>query len=118
MKKTKLSIDEILNVKFKKKFIGGLNSQSVDDFLNLVIDDYEYFEEQLINLKASNEELRKENFKVKMNVLNQNSDKVDLVDEITQTPDLKNKDSSLRDLEKRIIELEKEVAVINAKIAK
>lgn len=118
MKNTKLTIDDILNAEFKKKFIGGINPTDVDEFLNLVLDDYEYFQDQLEKLKATNEELRKENFKVKMNVLNQNSDKVDIVEEITQTAELKKEDSSVRDLEKRIIELEKEVAVINAKITK
>ncbi len=121
MKNAKLTVDNILEVQFKKKKFGGIDPTSVDEFLNEIIDDYEFFQAQIDDLKVKNEDLRKENFKVKMNVLKQTTQTVD-IDEDMISPKSSNDNNitkeSLKMLEQRVIELEKEVAVINAKITK
>ncbi len=117
MKITKLSMDDILNAKFKKQVFGGVKAADVDEFLNDVMDDYEAFMRQIEELKVKNEELRKENFKVKMNVLKQSTNTVDIDDEMIRPINIE-EEATLKTLEKRIIELEKEVAVINVKITR
>ena len=66
MKEQSLTIEEILKKEFKKKKIGGIDQLDVDEFLNTVIDDYEYFIEKINLLKESNQKLRDENYKLKM----------------------------------------------------
>lgn len=66
MKEQSLTIEEILEKEFKKKKIGGVDQADVDGFLNSVIDDYEYFIEKINILKATNQQLRDENYKLKM----------------------------------------------------
>ncbi len=66
MKEQSLTIEEILKKEFKKKKIGGIDQLDVDEFLNTVIDDYEYFIEKINILKESNQKLRDENYKLKM----------------------------------------------------
>ncbi len=66
MKEQSLTIEEILKKDFKKKKIGGIDQVDVDEFLNSVIDDYEYFIEKINILKDINEKLRDENYKLKM----------------------------------------------------
>ena len=66
MKEQSLTIEEILKKDFKKKKIGGIDQMDVDEFLNSVIDDYEYFIEKINILKDINEKLRDENYKLKM----------------------------------------------------
>lgn len=78
MKKQKLSVDDIIEHEFKKKMFRGLNNESVDDFLNLVLDDYEYFIEKIKDLDKANEELRNENFRIKMDVLKQATHTLDI----------------------------------------
>ncbi|MGL5021561.1 MAG: DivIVA domain-containing protein, partial [Mycoplasmatales bacterium] len=73
MKIQKLTIDQIVDKEFDKKKIGGVSKKDVDDFLNIIIEDYEYFIESINNLKEVNEQLRDENFKIKMNVLKNNT---------------------------------------------
>ncbi len=78
----KLTIDDILEKEFKTKKIGGIDANDVDEFLNEVIDDYEYFEKSITELKGQLEQLRSENFKIKMNVLNSNSQKIDITQDV------------------------------------
>lgn len=116
MKNAKLTTDDILNKKFKKRVFGGVNTEEVDEFLNDVLDDYEYYINEINHLKMKNEELRKENFKVKMNVLKQNTQTIDLAEDLQDKKVVEQEAMYNKTLEQRIIELEKEVAVINAKI--
>ncbi len=78
----KLTIDDILEKEFKAKKIGGIDANDVDEFLNQIIDDYEYFEKSINELKGQLEQLRSENFKIKMNVLNSNSQKIDITQDV------------------------------------
>lgn len=114
MSKIKLTSDDVFNKKFKKNIFGGFATEEVDDFLNEIIKSFESLEKDVKSLKAENDKLRKENFQIKMEVIKTN-DKNDF--------EFENKETSstpieIRDLEKRIIDLEREVAVINAKIEK
>ncbi len=78
----KLTIDDILEKEFKTKKIGGIDATDVDEFLNQIIEDYEYFEKSITELKGQLEQLRSENFKIKMNVLNSNSQKIDITQDV------------------------------------
>ena len=78
MNEQRYTIDEIVDVEFKKKTFGGFDTEEVDDFLNGVIDDYEFFINKINELKRINEELRSENFRVKMNVLKTATNTLDL----------------------------------------
>ncbi|MGL5021295.1 MAG: hypothetical protein ACRC5R_04685, partial [Mycoplasmatales bacterium] len=87
----------------------------VDDFLNIIIEDYEYFIESINNLKEVNEQLRDENFKIKMNVLKNNTSNLD-VEELKENevevkfekkiePEMKIDEQRISALEKAIFEL-------------
>lgn len=78
MNEQNYSVDEILDLKFKKKFIGGIDPDQVDDVLDQICDDYEVFIKKINELKRINEELRNENFRVKMNVLKTATNTLDL----------------------------------------
>ena len=78
MNEQRYTIDEIVDVEFKKKTFGGFDTEEVDDFLNGVIDDYEFFINKINELKRINEELRSANFRVKMNVLKTATNTLDL----------------------------------------
>lgn len=83
MKKQKLSVDEIIDHKFKKKMFRGISEDAVDDFLNVILDDYEYFVAKIKDLDKANEELRSENFRIKMDVLKHATHTLD-IDEIKE----------------------------------
>lgn len=110
MSRIKMSSDDIFNKEFKKSTFGGFNRSDVDEFLNSVIEDYETFEKEVVSLKTQNEELRKENFKIKMESMKVNKG----IDE-TDFP-IKEEVKVDTTMEKRIIDLEREVAVIKALI--
>ncbi len=111
----KLTINDILEKEFRTKKIGGLDANDVDAFLNDVIDDYEEYEKNIQDLKKQLEILREENFKIKMNVLNQDSQSIDITQDVeiqklsNDTKDLEQKDDTLQT---RIKSLEDEVAKI------
>lgn len=78
MKKQKLSTEDILNHEFKRKKFRGIHPEEVDEFLNVVLDDYEYFAKKIVDLDKANEELRNENFRIKMDVLKQATHTLDV----------------------------------------
>lgn len=91
--KNKLTVDDIFEKEFKTKAFGGLNPQDVDNYLNEIIDDYETFEKIIEDLRKQNEILREENFKIKMGVINQKNDTLDItkdieIQQIAQTGDI------------------------------
>lgn len=109
MKKINLTIDAIVEKTFKKSFFRGLKRSKVDDFLNLVIDDYASFEEEIKELKIKNEELRTENFKIKMNVLKTASSTMD-VNEMNDAKTITlNDDDKFSRLEKQMLKLQKDI---------
>ncbi|MGL5021170.1 MAG: DivIVA domain-containing protein [Mycoplasmatales bacterium] len=118
MKIQKLTIDQIVDKEFDKKKIGGVSKEDVDDFLNIIIEDYEYFIESINNLKEVNEQLRDENFKIKMNVLKNNTSNLD-VEELKENevevkiekkiePEMKIDEQRISALEKAISELKEQ----------
>ncbi len=122
MQKSRLTMEDIYNAKFKKKRFGGINEEQVDDLLNTIIDDYEYFEEEIKNLKKVNEELRKENFKVKMNALKTNTntldlDEVNLNNKVSPMEEVENK-VDLSVIEARLNKLERDVAILTVKTSR
>ncbi len=111
--KNKLSVDDIFEKEFKTKAFGGLNPQDVDSFLNEIIDDYEVFEKIIADLRNQNEILREENFKIKMGVINQKNDTLDMtkdieIQQIASTDDIFKDDtirvSNTSDLDKTNVE--------------
>lgn len=117
MKRQKLTIDEIIDHKFKKKLFRGISNDAVDDFLNLVIDDYEYFSKKITDLDKANEELRNENFRIKMDVLKQATHTLD-IDEIKEArkemEDLLGKGDA--DTLLKIADLEKELEALKSSL--
>jgi DivIVA domain-containing protein len=113
MKKQKLSVDEIIEHKFKKQMFRGISVDAVDDFLNMILDDYEYFIEKIKDLDKANEELRNENFRIKMDVLKQATHTLD-IEEIKEArremEDLFGKPNT--DTLLKIADLEKELEVL------
>lgn len=110
MKKQKLSIDDILNHEFKSKKFRGINPVEIDEYLNFIIDDYEYFSKKIVDLEKANDELRNENFRIKMDVLKQATHTLD-IDEIKEARDEMNelKNSSTIDAMEKISKLEEEI---------
>ncbi len=109
----KLTVDDILEKKFKTKKIGGLDANDVDAFLNEIIEDYELFEKTINDLKKQLEQLREENFRVKMNALNSKSKKIDITQDV-EIQKLSNNTKNLtentdNDLKSRIDALESEL---------
>ncbi len=109
----KLTVDDILEKKFKTKKIGGLDANDVDSFLNEIIEDYELFEKTISDLKKQLEQLREENFRVKMNALNSKSKKIDITQDV-EIQKLSNNTKNLEsntdsDLKSRIDALESEL---------
>lgn len=58
VKRIELTADDILNKEFKKS-MRGYNEEEVDAFLDIIIRDYELFEEQIAKLKEENERFKK-----------------------------------------------------------
>ncbi|TCT25532.1 DivIVA domain-containing protein [Melghiribacillus thermohalophilus] len=59
MEKTQLNTKEILDKDFKVS-IRGYNQEEVDEFLDIIIQDYETFQQEIERLKNENERLRKQ----------------------------------------------------------
>ena len=57
--KMKLTAQQIVEKDFKKS-MKGYNVDEVDTFLNMIIEDYEIFEQQLNVMREENERLRQE----------------------------------------------------------
>ena len=55
----KLTAQEIVEKEFKKS-MKGYNVDDVDTFLNDIIEDYEFFEKQLQEIREENERLKQE----------------------------------------------------------
>lgn len=59
MEKTQLNTKEILDKDFKVS-IRGYNQEEVDEFLDIIIQDYETFQQEIERLNNENERLRKQ----------------------------------------------------------
>ncbi len=125
--KSKFTADTIYEKQFKSKRFGGLDPEDVDNFLNVVIEDYEYFEKTFEDMNKQIESLREENFRLNMGVLKEKSNTLDMsndieIHQLTQTNDFgdetKRLDSTddLTDstIEKRLALVEKQVAQLLA----
>lgn len=102
-----LSVKKILEKEFKKKSVGGLDPRDVDQFLNLVIEDYETIGNYITVMKEQISKLRDENYKLKKDKIHntQNLNKFD--EEITDI-----------DLEKRLNLLEEKTIILENKLKK
>ncbi len=121
--KSKLTADTIYEKQFKSKRFGGLDPEDVDNFLNLVIEDYEYFEKTFDELSKQIESLREENFRLNMGALKEKSSTLDMsndieIHQLTQTNDFGDETKRLDDtkdindssIEQRLAKVEKQVA--------
>ena len=102
-----LSVKKILEKEFKKKNIGGLDPNDVDQFLNLIIEDYETIANYINSLQEQITKLRDENYKLKKDQI-QNTQNIGVIDEeITE-----------KDLEKRLDLLEEKTVILENIIKK
>lgn len=116
MKNQNLTIKEIVEKNFKTTMVGGLKKADVDDFLNIIIEDYEFFIEKINILTEANEKLRDENFKNKMNILKTHEDADDfeeMIEQKTQDVALESETQKLNnqenDTEERLRSIEKSI---------
>lgn len=83
--KLNLSVRKIVDKEFKKKPMGGYDANEVDEFLDLVIEDYETIAQYIKECKDMNQRLRDENYKLKKDRLQEqtseiiNEDTIDLI---------------------------------------
>ncbi len=96
MYKQKLNSRDILDKEFKKNKLGGYKIKEVDLFLDMIMDDYEYFTQNIKALKDANAALRKENFDIKVGLLRSN--KQTIVEKEMLTKDLENIGQHQKDL--------------------
>ncbi len=121
--KNKLTADAIYEKQFKSKRFGGLDPEDVDNFLNVIIEDYEYFEKNFEELNKQVESLREENFRLNMGVLKEKSSTLDMsndieIHQLTQTKDFGDETKRLdhtedinnNSFEERLSAVEKKVA--------
>ena len=85
-----LSVKKILEKEFKKKNIGGLDPNDVDQFLNLIIEDYETIANYINSLQEQITKLRDENYKLKKDQI-QNTQNIGVIDEEITEKDLENR---------------------------
>ena len=69
MNKMNLSVRKIFDKEFSNKKIGGIDQTEVDEFLDLVIEDYETIAAYIKDIKEANQRLRDENYKLKKDKL-------------------------------------------------
>ncbi len=68
--KLNLSVNKIATKEFSTKAIKGYNTDEVDEFLNLIIEDYETIAEYIKDCKETIKKLRDENYQLKKARLN------------------------------------------------
>lgn len=75
-KKVNLTVDDIVNIEFKKSKIFGYKKDEVDEYLNKIIEDYENFNEIIAAIHLKNKEYREKNKTLnnKINELLNNND--------------------------------------------
>lgn len=84
--KLNLSVKKIYEKEFKTK-LKGYDPEEVDEFLNLIIEDYEVIAQYISECKETNQRLRDENYKLKKDLMNQSDsslskrDSIDLIQE-------------------------------------
>lgn len=101
MEKLNLTVEDILNKEFKVDF-KGYYAKEVDEFLDLILEDYQIAEENFLELKTKIEELETE--------LKNSNDKILELEGRQKVLDLSNTTSySSVDLLKRVSRLEEEI---------
>lgn len=68
--KLNLSVRKIVDKEFKKKHVGGYDPQEVDNFLDLIIEDYETIAQYIQKEKEEMQRLRDENYQLKKDMMN------------------------------------------------
>jgi DivIVA domain-containing protein len=109
--KIKLSVDEIVEVEFKKSKMSGYKKEDVDAFLDTVIEDYETFNEMLTYVHKKNKDLMETNRKLneKINELLQSNSAVKIAPAAPVDFVAPAADNAPLSLTQRVAKLEEEV---------
>jgi len=105
-KKMNLAIDDIVAHEFKKTKVSGYNKQVVDEYLNLIIEDYENYTDIIEKLHIANKKFLADN-----KLLNKKITEL-LATNINTQPDLLNEEVSATThltIAQRVSKLEQEV---------
>lgn len=106
--KLNLSVRKIVDKEFKKKPMNGYDAKEVDEFLDLVIEDYETIAQYIAECKEMNKRLRDENYRLKKERLQLETGEVTKEDTIELTNSEKNNNEN-NDETMRLDELEAKI---------